>query len=176
MANTALRIAPSGSPLKNDDGGIGVVGEGFPLRVAELASSTGLLTWSNSIQEVPTPAGFLEVTLDNPKPNLRYRAQATLQVSTIIAGSQAYNLYFRYSISGGSYNNEGLWTGAVGAAGDLTFQQLSIVQPATLGANFLVPIPDGATSLTLRLGAQASGNTIQLSNQARAYIALTETL
>ena len=174
-----IRYSNSGPVIGNADDGEALPGEGMVLRLAELKASTGALTFSGTNQDIPTlaPTGILQVSLANPKPNLRYRAEARLQLNTTADLVQSYLMTFAASVSGGAFQNVGVWQGAVGAAGvTATSQQVSFNLEATLGADLLAPVLDGSTSLQIKVMGQSSGGLIALSNQAQCWLGLFETL
>ena len=180
-ANLPIRYSASGPVITNGDGGECVPGEGLALRVSEFEDSQGAVAFSGTsnfedVQVVNTP-NFLQVTLNNPKPNLRYAAAAAVMISTGTAGVKTVVKRFTWSVDGGSTFLPAPLTQSYEAGGSGTGnQQFTVIEPARLGSDLAAPVTNTTTSLICRLSfAGATDSSLSAAPNA-AWIRLTESL
>lgn len=178
-SNLPIRYASAGPVIGNAEGGEAVPGQGFQLRMAELADSQGTLTLSSTLTDVPVVNAptVLQATLANPKPNRRYRATCIVMLESTADLLQGIGGRFSWQVDAGAFAGAGAgFGGKVGAAGVTAcagqFQFESIL---TLGSALPSPVLNTSTSLTVRAQLQGTAD-VDLSAGMFAYIALTEHL
>jgi len=165
---TQIRLAPSGPPIANSDGGPLSFGPGARLRLTEATSTMGGSLALPTVPDVISPDGFgdpdaIVLTLPTPSAGLSYRAELALDLrnTTTNGGGEAV-LYLDISVDGGvTYTNRVknshlLRPGILGDASAQSFtRQCSIWLPKISGADLGV-VTNTTPSIKLRARAQAS--------------------
>lgn len=118
MTDPAIRLAPSGKPLSNANGGAFAPGSGSRIRLVEANSPmAGTVAIPTDDTGIISPAGFgvsgaaVVLTLGSPSSGLKYRATLALDVSNTSTNTEgSVELFIDASIDDGAtfvniYNN-----------------------------------------------------------------------
>lgn len=167
-----IRYSPSGPIIRNAAGGDAVPGEGFRLRLSEVLDSQGALTLSGTPQDMPSNGADFIATLANPKPGLRYRASAQVNLTTTGAGGKQVLARFAWNAGNGWVNGPAFQV-VVGAT-DNSFSLVLAESVLTLGSALPDPVTEASTQLQVRLTLEGT-DTISVAGQSM-YLGLTETL
>lgn len=157
-----IRLSPSGPPILNSGGGPLQPGTGMMLRLAEGTTTIG---GSLAIPSAGSPATIgtllgggivLIETLDNPNPNLNYRATLLLDVANEVTNSAGeVQLYIDTSVDGSTWvsqvGNEHIVAAGSGATSDEpSGRQVRVDMTLRLGGSINGGMPVGSPSLRVR--------------------------
>ena len=179
MPYAVIRIAPSGAPVENPEGGEALPGEGFPLRLAEAA-------FTLNDQPVPDAYAALEedggaacvVSLDNPSPLKRYRFYGKWEVDSLAGGlvliSTRIMIGYDFGVPVAVDSNDL-------QLGDAQSRACWLLVPPTLGSVIPgAPVPAAATSMQLyiyiRAGTALRAETASNESGPTGMLSILETL
>lgn len=172
LANQTIRIAPSGQPIGNSEGGAATPGNGYVLRMADAynVSVSGIALSGAAIS-----SEFAE--LANPDPNKRYWMRAELSLAATGGASASWDLFSSWSYDGGgSWNSEAASVQSRFTANAVN-QGLFCVFTSPLRLGSALPgggVTDGDPSLRVRLMGDSAVGAAQTSGSL--LIQLFETL
>lgn len=157
MPSGDIRLAPSGPPITNDEGGSAVPGNGFQLRLAEAAGSTAMAALTDVYQDITDIGGLpYEVSLAAPDPNKRYKFNFHCDVNEVAAAEQSLLFRVVAAYDGATFSNQLAENSQIINADDS--RKMAIDVPMQLGSALgfpaQAPLPAGAPSITCRVQAR----------------------
>lgn len=144
-----LRYSPSG-PFLGDIPGQPF--KGLQLRLKEAGFSVAQLDVDQNLKEIVSPTGEkLEVVLDAPHPDRMYKVTSSVTYTKLITGTGQIDFFLE-----ASYDNRNTWTHVGGNTYASQYEdqgpkQAVVNRAAALGSDWIVPVPEGAETMIVRL-------------------------
>jgi hypothetical protein len=150
-----LRYSPSGPFIGTLEGH---PFEGLQLRLKEAGFSVAQLDVDQLFREIVSPTGEkLEVVLDAPQPNRMYKVTSSVTYTKLITGTGQIDFFLE-----ASYDDRNTWTHVGGNTYASQYEdqgpkQAVVNRAAALGSDWIVPVPEGAETMIVRLVVRDPG-------------------
>lgn len=183
MATGIIRLSPSGPPITNDEGGLAEPGPGLQLRLSETNCSTGMAALTDAYQTVVDLAGDpVEVSLDLPDPNKRYKVNFHCDVDQVTGAESTVQLKLIAAYDGSTFSHQlGENTHMVQSNVERSVAiDVAMVLGSELGFPVLAPLPAASPSIKVRVQAKAGvTGTVQIpsgGSSGNIWLSLAEML
>lgn len=169
-----IRLAPSGPPVANAEGGQAEVGDGFQLRMSEAGGSTNAATIT-ATEDYAKDAGAtaFATAFTAPDPNKRYAAHVEYKAEVAAAGVAAITTKIVASYDGGADELIGQSvTNLIASTPGAVFASV----PMTLGSAMWTAMTAGNAGMIVRVRLVADNPNFKLAQNSGFLLTFKELL